>query len=89
VLGVLPVEAPHLERSASASAAFVGAQGSEIAFLRNTGDGANVLARGLDWRPGDEIVLCANEFGANALPWLALREHGRRVRFVDAPRTSA
>ena len=53
VLGVLPVEM-HLERFRERVGAFVGAQGSEISFLRNTGDGANVLARGLDWRPGDE-----------------------------------
>lgn len=61
---------------------FIGATGDEIAFLRNTGDGANVVARGLDWRPGDEIVLCDNEFGANALPWLALRELGVLVRLI-------
>ena len=36
--------------------------------------------------PGDEIVVCANEFGSNALPWLALRELGVRVVLVDAPR---
>ena len=84
VLGVLPVEM-HLERFRERVGAFVGASGDEISFLRNTGDGANVLARGLDWRPGDEIVLCANEFGANAMPWLALRELGVVVRFIDAP----
>jgi cysteine desulfurase/selenocysteine lyase len=53
--------------------------------MRNTGDGANTIARGLDWRAGDEIVLCDNEFGSNALPWLALRELGVVVRFVRAP----
>jgi cysteine desulfurase/selenocysteine lyase len=84
VLGVLPVEM-HLERFRERVGAFIGASGDEISFLRNTGDGANVLARGLDWRPGDEIVLCANEFGANAMPWLALRELGVVVRFIDAP----
>jgi cysteine desulfurase/selenocysteine lyase len=61
---------------------FVGASGDEIAFLRNTGDGANVIARGLDWRAGDEIVLCDNEFGANAQPWLALRDQGVVPRLI-------
>jgi cysteine desulfurase/selenocysteine lyase len=65
---------------------FIGAAGDEIAFLRNTSDGANVVARGLDWQPGDEIVLCDNEFGANAFPWLALREFGVVIRFIAAPR---
>lgn len=61
---------------------FVGARPEEIAFLRNTGDGANVIARGLEWRPGDEIVLCDNEFGSNAMPWVALREYGVVLRFI-------
>jgi len=64
---------------------FVGARAEEIAFLRNTGDGANVIARGLDWKAGDEIVLNDNEFGANAMPWVALREYGVELRFVRTP----
>ena len=85
ILGVAEIEA-KLGDHRTRVGRFVGASGDEIAFLRNTGDGANVIARGLDWRPGDEIVLCANEFGANAQPWLALREDGIVVRMVDAPR---
>ena len=85
VLGFVPVESA-LDRYREKVGAFVGARGDEIAFLRNTSDGANTIARGLAWEPGDEIVLCANEFGSNALPWLALRELGVRVVFVDAPR---
>src|SRR5579862_6252482 len=64
---------------------FIGAPPKHVALLRNTGDGANVVARGLDWAPGDEIVLCDNEFGSNAMPWLALRESGVAIRFVHAP----
>ena len=81
VLGFVPVEST-LDRYRERVGAFVGARGSEIAFLRNTGDGANTIARGLDWREGDEIVVSDNEFGSNALPWLALREQGVRVTFV-------
>lgn len=65
---------------------FIGATPEEIAFLRNTGDGANVIARGLNWKAGDEVILNANEFGANALPWVALREEGVVTTFVDTPR---
>jgi selenocysteine lyase/cysteine desulfurase len=84
VLGFIPVEA-NLARSRERVGAFIGAGGDEIAFLRNTSDGANAIARGLTWQPGDEIVLCDNEFGSNALPWLALRELGVAVRFIHAP----
>ena len=85
ILGFLPVES-HLATFRSRVGAFVGAGPDEIAFLRNTSDGANTIARGLSWAPGDEIVLCDNEFGSNALPWLALRELGVRVVFVRAER---
>lgn len=67
-------------------ARYIGARPQEIAMLRNTSDGANVLALGLDWKPGDEIILNDNEFPANAIPWLALRGRGVGVRFVETAR---
>jgi cysteine desulfurase/selenocysteine lyase len=84
VLGVAAIEA-KLDAYRERVGRFIGAGGDEIGFLRNTGDGANVVARGLDWRPGDEVVLTDNEFGSNAYPWLALRELGVTMRFVHAP----
>lgn len=85
VLGILSREnaLPAYRRRA---AAFIGGVGEEVAFLRNTGDGATVLAQGLDLGRGDEVVIGANEFGANAYPWLALRERGVTVTLIDAPR---
>lgn len=82
VMGVFKTELqlPHYR---AAVAGFIGASAREIAILRNTGDGANVVAAGLDWRPGDEIVISDNEFGANAYPWLACRDRGVNVRFVE------
>lgn len=67
-------------------AAFIGGRGEEVALLRNTNDGATVLAQGLDLQPGDEVISAANEFGANAYPWFALRERGVQIRLLDAPR---
>jgi selenocysteine lyase/cysteine desulfurase len=65
---------------------FIGASGDEIAILRNTGEGATALALGIDWKPGDELVLCDNEFPSNAIPWLALRDRGVNVRFIPSER---
>jgi len=64
---------------------FIGAQAEEIVFLRATGDGANLVALGLDWRAGDAVLLCDNEFGANVMPWLPLRERGVELRFIRTP----
>ena len=85
VLGIWSRES-SLPAYRGAVAEFIGGLGDEIALLRNTGDGATIIAQGLDLEPGDEIVAAANEFGANAYPWLALRDRGVVVRLIDAPR---
>ncbi|HTV74440.1 MAG TPA: aminotransferase class V-fold PLP-dependent enzyme [Candidatus Acidoferrales bacterium] len=86
--GVLAIAAQEqaAEVTRERVAHFIGASRDDVAFIRNTSDGANILARGLDWRPGDEIVISDNEFGANAYPWLALREYGVVVRMIETAR---
>lgn len=65
---------------------FIGASGDEIAILRNTGDGANAIGGGIDWQAGEEVILCDNEFPANAIPWLSLRSRGVNVRVLPTQR---
>ncbi len=79
--GILHVE----ERKASvrdAVAVAIGADAAELAFMRSTSDGALLVASGLDWNAGDEVIMSDNEFGANAYPWLNLRGRGVRLRLV-------
>lgn len=58
---------------------------AEVAFTKNTTEAINLVAQGLDWKPGDEIVLTDLEHQSNAIPWMrAAQEHGGRVRFVPA-----
>ncbi len=85
VLGTLKTEL-GMPQFRAAIGAFIGADGSEIATLRNTGDGATIVAQGLNLGPSDEVITNRNEFGSNAYPWLALRARGVHVRFIDAPR---
>ncbi len=40
----------------------------------------------LDWQPGDEVLLCDNEFPANAVPWIALRAAASTVRMLATER---
>lgn len=82
--GILEIEARKDEVRAETAAA-IGADPDEIAFMRATSDGALLGANGIDWRPGDEIILTDNEFGANAYPWLNLRDRGVRIRLLRAP----
>jgi len=55
----------------------------DIALLKNTTEGICTVANGIDWRTGDNLVLPAQEFPSNRLPWLALERHGVEVREVD------
>jgi len=56
---------------------------TDIALLKNTTECISAVAWGLDWRPGDNIVLPIGEFPSNRLPWLAQAERGVAVREVD------
>lgn len=85
VLGVYAYER-RMDEYRERIARFIGAQSGTIAVLRNTGDGANAIAGGFGWQPGDEVLLPDNEFPANAQPWLALRRRGVNVRFVCSER---
>lgn len=55
----------------------------DIALLKNTTEGISLVAWGIDWQPGDNIVLPADEFPSNRLPWLAQRDQGVELREVD------
>lgn len=85
VMGVYMYEA-QLPAYRSAIGKYINAQAGEIALLRNTGDGANVIAAGIDWKSGDEIITNDNEFPSNAYPWLACKHFGASVTFVDTKR---
>lgn len=64
----------------TALAELIGAQPSEIALTTGASDGANAVARGLEWKPGDDIVVPAGEFPANYYPWKHLERKGVQVR---------
>lgn len=54
----------------------------EIALIPNTTFGINIIASGFPWRAGDSLVVLANEFPSNLLPWLELQKRGVEVRRV-------
>ena len=55
----------------------------DIALLKNTTEGICIVASGIDWRNGDNVILPAGEFPSNRLPWLALQRLGVEVREVN------
>ena len=62
---------------------FLGLPADHLVFTRNTTDAINLVARGICWKEGDEVVTTELEHHANLLPWLALRERGVRVTIVS------
>ena len=65
-------------------ATLVGAPSSaDIALLKNTTEGICTVAHGLKWESGDNIVIPADEFPSNRLPWKAQETQGVEVREVS------
>ena len=59
----------------------------EIALLKNTSEGLSFIAQGLDWQPGDNVVITDHEFPSNRIVWEALADRGveTRTASLDAP----
>jgi cysteine desulfurase / selenocysteine lyase len=51
-----------------------------IALTRSTAHGMSLVAQGLDWKPGDNVVGAEWEYPANVYPWMALRGHDVEFR---------
>ena len=69
----LAVEARLRERLA----ALVNADSaSDMALLKSTSEALSVVAFGLDFKPGDQVVIPEEEFPSNRIPWEALAQNG-------------
>ena len=73
------------DRLRRALAQLVGGNPEEIALTNSTSYGFNVLAQGLPWKTGDEIVCLSGDFPATVVPWLPLERRGVRIRLLDVP----
>ena len=59
-----------------------GVDAVDIAFLSSTSEGINIVAYGLDWKAGDNVVIADVEFGSGVYPWTLLQQHGVEVKVV-------
>ncbi|MDZ4787867.1 MAG: aminotransferase class V-fold PLP-dependent enzyme [Blastochloris sp.] len=67
---------PRTLGTRAVAAALLGAEEQEIALLGPTALGLNLVADGLAWNAGDEVVYYADDYPANVYPWLKLRALG-------------
>jgi selenocysteine lyase/cysteine desulfurase len=54
----------------------------EIAILKNTSEGLSLIAQGLSFNAGDNIVIPAEEFPSNKIVWQALETEGVEIRLI-------
>src|SRR5262245_3821972 len=64
----------------------LGAPADEVILGNSASYGLHLLANGLPWREGDEVLLVRGDFPSVLLPWLALDSRGVRVRYVEPAR---
>ncbi len=57
-------------------AELINADAGEIALIGPTSLGLSLVARGLDWQPGDQVIYYADDYPANVYPWMELARRG-------------
>lgn len=73
----------RLDEVRAAGARLMGVAVDDIAFVKNTTEGLGFVASGLDWRPGDRVIVPDLEFPSTLFPWLALQDRGVVVTRVE------
>lgn len=80
------LSAPHTKPSTVRAevrqllAELLGGAPEDFALMGSTCNGINVVAAGVSWVAGDNVVVPEGEHWNNTFPWLALRERGVEVR---------
>lgn len=64
----------------------LGVPSEEVILGNSASYGLHLLANGLPWRDGDEVLLVRGDFPSVLLPWLALERRDVRARFVAPAR---
>lgn len=73
----------EINAARKAAAGLIGSGPDEIALLGPTSLGLSLVARGLPWQPGDEIICYRDDYPANVYPWMQLEKIGVRTVFLD------
>ena len=77
--------AEHIEtekRCKQRVADLMGCAADDIGLVGSASEAIVLIASGIDFKPGDNIVTNDLEFPSTVLPWLQMKEHGIEVRMV-------
>jgi cysteine desulfurase / selenocysteine lyase len=82
-----PFDLSHWERLRSQVRTRIGellsVGADSITFTKNTTAGLGLVAAGLDWEAGDNIVGVHREFPSNIYPWMGLKRKGVELRLYQ------
>jgi len=59
-----------------------GASSHNIALIKNTSEGINIIAQGFPFESGDNVVISEFEHQANIFPWRHVRSKGVEIRWA-------
>lgn len=79
-----PKWAQQLAGVRRACARLINSDPGEIAFVKNTSHGLSIVAEGLDWNPGDNVLIYEKEFPSNIYPWVNLGRKGVELRIIPS-----
>ncbi len=69
------------ERTRELAARAFGVTPEEIALVRSVSEGLSIVAYGMEWQPGDEVIVTEEEHPSGIMVWLNLaRQRGIQVR---------
>jgi selenocysteine lyase/cysteine desulfurase len=65
-----------LEELRDNAASLLATRRDNLAFVKNTSEAINMIARGYPFEPGDRVVSYVHEYPANHYPWRLLQDRG-------------
>ena len=65
-------------------ARLINAEVDELAFVKSTSHGLSIVAEGLDWKAGDNVLVYEKEFPSNLYPWLHLKRKGVEIKIIPS-----
>ena len=69
----------RVAQTRAVAARFLGCEAEEVSLLGPTALGLGLVALGLDWKPGDEVIFDPLDYPANVYPWKELERKGVRT----------
>ena len=73
----------RLEDARKAGAKLLNCQPDEVSLVGPTSLGLSMVASGLNFRRGDNVLIYHDDYPSNVYPWMALAERGVTVRLLN------